>query len=102
MHAMVVVVGIVTEVGGATSHAAVVSRDLGVLCVVGVGVLSAFEGQTVALDADTGELLAGKVPTVTSREDDDPDLHQLAEWACAEAGANTEAGLPDLLDTRSR
>ena len=34
---MSVVAGILTEVGGATSHAAVVSRELNVPCIVGIG-----------------------------------------------------------------
>lgn len=99
---MAVVAGIVTEVGGATSHAAVVSRELGVPCVVGVGKeqLGPLEGQTVTLDADAGELLEGDVPTVEPTEDEDPDLARLAEWARAENGADTDASLPQLLAAR--
>jgi pyruvate,orthophosphate dikinase len=103
MHAMAVVSGIVTEVGGATSHAAVVSRELGVACVVGVGrdVLTPLEGQTVTLDADAGELLEGDVATVKATEQDDPDLAQLSEWARAEDGADPDLSLPQLLAGRT-
>jgi pyruvate,orthophosphate dikinase len=66
VRAMAVVRGILTEIGGATSHAAVVSRELGVPCVVGCGSgsLTALEGQTVTVDAVTGEVLAGALPVV--------------------------------------
>jgi phosphohistidine swiveling domain-containing protein len=86
VHAMAVVVGIVTEMGGATSHAAVVSRELGVPCVVGCG-----EGEIVALgdrevtmDAASGELLDGRLDTRKATEADDPDLAELLEWARAD------------------
>jgi pyruvate, orthophosphate dikinase len=56
---MSVVAGIITEIGGATSHAAVVSRELGVPCVVGVGqgVIADLEGRSVTLDATGGRVL---------------------------------------------
>jgi pyruvate,orthophosphate dikinase len=59
VRAMSVVAGIVTEIGGATSHAAVVSRELGVPCVVGVGqgVIAGLEGRSVTLDATGGRVL---------------------------------------------
>jgi pyruvate,orthophosphate dikinase len=64
VRAMAVVAGILTEVGGATSHAAVVSRELGVPCVVGCGsgVLTPLEGRLVTVDAAAGHVLAGEVP----------------------------------------
>jgi len=60
VRAMSVVAGILTEIGGATSHAAVVSRELGVPCVVGVGrgKLAELEGRRVTLDATAGRVLA--------------------------------------------
>jgi len=97
VHAMAVVNGIVTEVGGATSHAAVVSRELDVACVVGCGVgsVTALEGRMVTVDADAGEVLDGDVPTVSASEDDDPDLATMKRWA-HEAGG-TGSSLQDLL-----
>ncbi|HEV3054227.1 MAG TPA: PEP-utilizing enzyme, partial [Solirubrobacteraceae bacterium] len=64
--AMAVVRGILTEIGGATSHAAVVSRELGVPCVVGcgAGALAELDGQIVTVDATTGEVLEGALPVV--------------------------------------
>ena len=66
VHAMAVVAGILTELGGATSHAAVVSRELGVPCVVGCGeaTLMPLAGQAVTIDAAAGEVLAGELPVV--------------------------------------
>ena len=63
VRAMSVVAGIVTEIGGATSHAAVVSRELGVPCVVGAGqgVTAGLEGRSVTLDATGGRLLEAVV-----------------------------------------
>ncbi|EMA69668.1 phosphoenolpyruvate synthase [Halorubrum aidingense JCM 13560] len=53
--------GIVTDEGGMTSHAAIISRELGVPAVVGTGngtrVLP--EGQGVTLDGDKGTVRAG-------------------------------------------
>jgi pyruvate, orthophosphate dikinase len=64
--AMAVVRGILTEIGGATSHAAVVSRELGVPCVVGcgAGALAELDGQIVTVDATTGDVLEGALPVV--------------------------------------
>ena len=64
--AMAVVRGILTEIGGATSHAAVVSRELGVPCVVGcgAGALADLDGQIVTVDATIGEVLEGALPVV--------------------------------------
>ena len=63
VRAMSVVIGILTEIGGATSHAAVVSRELGVACIVGCGTgsLTDLEGQVVTVDANHGEVLEGAV-----------------------------------------
>ncbi|MDQ6605061.1 MAG: PEP-utilizing enzyme [Actinomycetota bacterium] len=64
VRAMSVAVGILTETGGATSHAAVVSRELGVACIVGCGAgsLADLDGKVVTLDANHGEVLEGAVP----------------------------------------
>jgi pyruvate,orthophosphate dikinase len=61
VRAMAVVRGILTEIGGATSHAAVVSRELGVPCVVGCGAgsLTPLEGRLVTVDASAGRVLEG-------------------------------------------
>jgi pyruvate,water dikinase len=52
---------IVTDTGGATSHAAIVSRELGVPCVVGTreGTRTIPAGATVTVDGKTGEVTEG-------------------------------------------
>jgi len=70
--------GILTAFGGMTSHAAVVARGMGKPCVAGVGALHIHykvkklnvgkltikEGDWISLDGSTGEVMAGKLPTV--------------------------------------
>ncbi len=72
--------GILTARGGATSHAALVARQMGKPCVVGcsaldvdyrareirVGGKSLREGDTMSIDGTTGEVYAGQIPTVPS------------------------------------
>lgn len=54
--------GIVTDRGGMTSHAAIVSRELGVPCVVGTksGTTTLRDGMVVTVNGKTGEILRGK------------------------------------------
>jgi pyruvate,orthophosphate dikinase len=74
---------VVTEVGGSTSHAAVVTRALGRPCVVGVGqgTTNGWAGRTVTVDAANGLVYAGSLPTVEVRVEDDPALARLMQWA---------------------
>jgi pyruvate,water dikinase len=62
--------GIVTDEGGMTSHAAIVSRELGVPAVVGTGsatdVLN--DGQRITLDGDMGTVVEGRESAVEERE----------------------------------
>src|SRR5207247_1857567 len=69
--------GILTAFGGASSHAALVSRQMGKVCVVGCGALqidyekrtvtvggTVFkEGDFISVDGFTGEVMAGQVAT---------------------------------------
>ncbi|MFC2009937.1 phosphoenolpyruvate synthase [Chloroflexota bacterium] len=54
---------IVTDRGGRTAHAAIVSRELGIPCVVGAVGASAFlkDGQVITVDGYTGNVYGGKV-----------------------------------------
>jgi pyruvate,orthophosphate dikinase len=72
--------GILTAFGGASSHAALVSRQMGKVCVVGcgalqidydqrtvtVGALVLKEGDFISVDGFTGEVMAGQVATKPS------------------------------------
>jgi len=56
-------VAIITERGGSTSHAAIVSRELGVPCVVGAEQATTVltDGQLVTVDGSRGKVYNGKV-----------------------------------------
>jgi pyruvate,orthophosphate dikinase len=72
--------GILTSRGGMTSHAALVGRQMGKVCVVGCGALDinykarqftvgdlvVKEGDWISLDGTTGEVLLGQIPTQPS------------------------------------
>ncbi len=92
---------VLTELGGSTSHAAVVCRELGVACVVGCGIgsVTALAGQIVTVDGAAGAVYAGALPVVEASTVDDSDLAQLTEWARAEVGSDSGA-LPTLLRAR--
>ncbi|MFP8956266.1 phosphoenolpyruvate synthase [Natrialbaceae archaeon A-CW3] len=62
--------GIVTDEGGMTSHAAIVSRELGVPAVVGTQNATAVleDGQLVTLDGDKGTILEGSTDSKDERE----------------------------------
>ncbi|WP_439025490.1 pyruvate, water dikinase [Haloarchaeobius sp. DT45] len=57
--------GIVTDEGGMTSHAAIVSRELGVPAVVGTGNATSMldDGQLITIDGDKGTIREGRVET---------------------------------------
>ncbi|HKF86002.1 MAG TPA: pyruvate, phosphate dikinase [Candidatus Limnocylindrales bacterium] len=96
-HGMAVSQGIITARGGATSHAAVVARQIGKPCVAGSSDLlvdysnkqahcnvtgTEFkEGDWVSLDGSSGALYLGALPTVEARFEDQPELQQVLGWA---------------------
>jgi len=83
VHGMIVASAIITEHGGSTSHAAVVSRALGRPCVVGcgAGTLLGLVGRVVTVDGQAGIVLDGRHEVVAPEEDADEGLAQLAAWA---------------------
>ena len=97
VHGMLVAKGILTARGGATSHAAVVARGLGLPCVAGcegirvseaehlfrvVGSEQVIkEGDDISIDGATGEVFAGIIKTVEADFDKEVDLKQLLNWA---------------------
>ena len=59
---------IVTDSGGMTCHAAIVSRELGIPCIVGTGDATSKlrDGEPVTVDATHGTVLEGTVPVATA------------------------------------
>jgi pyruvate,orthophosphate dikinase len=53
---------VVTEVGGVTSHAAVISREIGRPAVVGCGsgLIDALNGRLITVDGTAGQVRAGE------------------------------------------
>ena len=92
-HGMAVAAAIVTARGGVTSHAAVVARGMGTCCVVGcsdleidytqrlatAGDVVIREGELITVDGATGEVLLGKVPTISPQLDEYYD--RVMAWA---------------------
>lgn len=87
LHGMLVSAAVVTEHGGSTSHAALVSRELGLPCVVGCGdgVVDALTGRTITVDGGTGEIFDGALIAEPASLDGDDYLVQLRVW-CTEHG----------------
>jgi pyruvate,orthophosphate dikinase len=96
-HGMAVAQGILTARGGATSHAAVVARQIGKPCVAGCAELvvdyatrtgrsttsglSFGEGDWISVDGSTGEVFLSALPTVAARFEEQPELQQVLAWA---------------------
>ncbi|WP_050528245.1 putative PEP-binding protein [Pseudorhodobacter aquimaris] len=87
-------VGVLTERGGMTSHAAVIGRGLGLPCVVGASDLSLdvkarvlqsktgrklVEGDLITIDGTSGQVLAGAVEMLPPALDD--AFRMLLSWA---------------------
>jgi len=83
VHGMLVARAVVTASGGATSHAAVVSRQLGLPCVVGCGdaILQSLAGSQVTVDGGSGSIFQGILAVDTPDERDDPRLIEFGAWA---------------------
>lgn len=102
VHGMVAATAVVTELGGSTSHAAVVSRELGRPCVVGCGAgsLTGLAGGQVTVDGGAGIVYAGPLPLVPAASPDDADLREIAGWLgigdLAELPAALAAPLPGV------
>jgi pyruvate, orthophosphate dikinase len=94
IHGMKVAAGILTELGGMTSHAAVVARGMGVCAITGCGSLSINyaqgtahtedgvelkRGDTITLDGASGEVMLGDIPKTEASSSD--DFQTLLSWA---------------------
>ena len=95
IHGIAASVGVVTSRGGVTSHAAVVTRGMGIPCIVGcegvqvnleMGVFEAGgqtveEGQTISIDGATGDVYLGVLETVEPGLESMSESNQLLAWA---------------------
>lgn len=94
IHGMRVAEGILTELGGMTSHAAVVARGMGVCAITGCGDLRVSVGEGIAtaadgtvikrgdiitLDGASGEVMLGDIEKVEASTSD--DFQTLLSWA---------------------
>ncbi len=121
--------GILTARGGMTSHAALVGRQMGKVCIVGCNALqidyrkremgvngkAIKEGDWISLDGTTGEVFEGKIPTQSSEiirvliekslEPEKSPIYQdymaLMSWAdeFRRLGIRTNADQPDQAST---
>jgi len=65
--------GIIIERGGLTSHIGVLSRDMGIACIVGIGeeglsILKKFDGKMVTIDAAHNKIFEGKLEVEEKEE----------------------------------
>lgn len=62
-------VAIITDRGGRTAHAAIVSRELGIPCVVGTESATKLlkDGQEVTVDGSTGKVYSGKIAIASKK-----------------------------------
>ncbi|MEM3793872.1 MAG: pyruvate, phosphate dikinase, partial [Candidatus Bathyarchaeia archaeon] len=95
VHGMLVAKGILTQHGGATSHAAVVARGLGKPCVAGCEAIRIDlsrrlftvndkvirEGDVISIDGSTGEVFVGAIPTIEPKLEEEEELLTLLSWA---------------------
>lgn len=94
IHGMKVAVGVLTELGGMTSHAAVVARGMGVCAITGCGSLNIDcdagnvttddgvvlkRGDTITLDGTSGEVMLGDIDKIEASSSDDFQI--LLGWA---------------------
>ncbi|RLC83171.1 MAG: pyruvate, phosphate dikinase [Chloroflexi bacterium] len=95
VHGMLQAKGILTQHGGATSHAAVVARGLGKPCVAGCEAIRidlsrrlfsvnghiVKEGDVISIDGSTGEVFIGAIPTIEPKLEEEKELLTLLSWA---------------------
>jgi len=106
VHGMIASKGILTSLGGATSHAAVVARQFGTPAVVGCKAIEidlnarqmeangkiVKEGEWISVDGTAGEVFAGQIATEAPSFEEQVELKTLLAWAdaiCAQEGTRT-------------
>ncbi len=83
-------VAVVTDLGGSTSHAALVCRDIGLPCVVGCGPGTShkLDGRTVTVDGNTGQIYEGDATTAAGAAGLDPYVAALLRFAGLSPGGD--------------
>ncbi len=83
LHGMLGAKAIITELGGATSHAAVVSREIHRPCIVGcgAGTVTGLAGQVVTIDGESGTIWDGALAVVERDEATVTDFEHIYRWA---------------------
>jgi pyruvate, orthophosphate dikinase len=101
---MIAARGVVTERGGSTSHAAVVTRALGRPSVVGVGegATAGLEGAELTVDGSAGVVYRGSLPTESVEIADVPGLEQLVAWARELSPVEVADDAPEIVDLDAR
>jgi len=101
--------GILTSLGGKSSHAAIVSRGMGKPCIVGCAELkinydnntctangiTVKDGETISIDGSRGIIFIGEVPTVEPKVT--KDFQTVLSWAqkAKQLGVRANADTPD-------
>jgi len=96
---MVKAAGIVTDEGGMTSHAAIVSRELGIPCVVGTGAATSTlkEGVTVSVDGSSGLVFEGMVGVKDGSAEREAEKEE-ARGLKTRTKVYMNLGVPDKID----
>ncbi len=95
VHGMIAAKGVLTAKGGATSHAAVVARGMGLPCVCGfdalefdhqtkrvsIGEHQLNEGDWITIDGTTGDVVLGKVALIPPPSEQPAWLAEFLGWA---------------------
>lgn len=92
---MLASVGVLTAVGGKTSHAAVVAREKNIptICGAGFGESHFFAGDEISIDGTTGNVWKGAVPTVDGSQHE--ALAEVIDWAFEALGVQRKDVMVD-------
>ncbi|MFQ6026483.1 MAG: pyruvate, phosphate dikinase [Dehalococcoidia bacterium] len=95
IHGIIASAGVLTSRGGVTSHAAVVTRQMGKPCIVGceevqvdleqgcfyANGVTVREGEAISIDGSSGKVYGGSMETVEPRLEDIAEAKDLLSWA---------------------
>ena len=91
---------IVTDEGGMTSHAAIVSREMGVPCIVGTGKASKtlHDGDKITVDATHGKVYMGEIKIELPKETGPAENLKPIEEISTHTKIYMNLGIPDMID----